>query len=248
MAVETLHFSSTNLAIEALENELYRAFQPPRNAQGPLDAAQRRVVIVAGGSSPQRAYDHLSVAPPLANNSLTVVLSDERYVERTHRDANYRSLLPLAHALKLPPERFVTVDTSQPIEEATSRFGSALLTACAKDAHLPLAVLGIGSDGHIAGLFSPEEVPLLTDPTLTGTGRVGALSPFVAAHETGEHHGHLRISVSASLILSFARLILFAPGKAKHDVVERVTREPNLYPAGRIIIQHPSAKIWTSEA
>ncbi|MFW5644117.1 MAG: hypothetical protein ACOCYQ_08815, partial [Alkalispirochaeta sp.] len=69
-----------------------------------------------------------------------------------------------------------------------------------------------------------------------------------AAVTTGVHGGVPRVSVTPEVLLSFRKLIFFAPGAAKRDILYELSRRPEDYPAGRIMLHHPNASIWTDEA
>jgi 6-phosphogluconolactonase/glucosamine-6-phosphate isomerase/deaminase len=79
-------------------------------------------------------------------------------------------------------------------------------------------------------------------------GTLTVENPADAAIHTGTHGGVDRVSVSAPVILSFRRLIFFATGESKRDILYELSRRPEDYPAGRILLQHPNATIWTDEA
>jgi 6-phosphogluconolactonase/glucosamine-6-phosphate isomerase/deaminase len=80
-----------------------------------------------------------------------------------------------------------------------------------------------------------------------GDGTLLADVETPTALNTGTHGGVPRISVSAAVLLSFRKLIFFATGAGKRDILYELSRRPEEYPAGRIMLQHPNAHIWTDE-
>lgn len=75
-------------------------------------------------------------------------------------------------------------------------------------------------------------------PTYTSTDELACAA--------GEQAGVERISVSAAVLLCFRRLIFFAPGASKQKILARIVDNPRKYPAGRVLMQHPDARVWTT--
>lgn len=94
---------------------------------------------------------------------------------------------------------------------------------------------------------NPPDSPPVGRPigTNAGSGTPCYSSPEELALSAGEHEGVERISVSAAVLLSFRRLLLYAPGASKQEIIALIEKHPGNYPAGRILMQHPNAQIWT---
>jgi len=136
-----------------------RIFDDPESVAGAaaslVTAALRdgaRTFVLAGGSTPARAYQLLSEAP-VEWGAVSVLFGDERCVPPGHPDSNYlmarRSLLDIVSpgsvhrmAGELGPERAAS------LYDAIVRWLSPL----------DLVLLGMGPDGHTASLFpgAPE--------------------------------------------------------------------------------------------
>lgn len=179
------------------------------------------------------------------------LLSDDRYVPESDGRSNFGAIRPVADRLGLVDGRFVHVDAEKPRDTAATDFGERVVDLGRRNALFALGVLGIGTDGHTASLFSPEMV-ILPRGDLggkeIGDGKLLTDDPRRAALETGEHGGVARISLGAEVLLSFQKLIFFAPGRAKREILYELSRRPEIYPAGLIMLNHPNASIWTDEA
>ena len=257
MAVEFTRFPTAKQAADALHNELRRVVGDGEGyyQDGPQErdrpATAPLVVMLAGGTTPMAVYRRLAEEPPpQVHPALHFLLSDDRYVPPEDERSNYGHIRPMATSLGLPEERVIHIDASRPLPEAVGDFGTRIADAAARDAVFALAILGIGSDGHTASLFSPALVPYPSPPRPVRIGAGTLLSTEAAdlAVHTGVHGGVDRVSVSADVLLSFRRLVFFATGKGKHDILYDLSRRPEDYPAGRVLLQHPNATIWTDEA
>ncbi|MFP4211229.1 MAG: 6-phosphogluconolactonase [Alkalispirochaeta sp.] len=265
MAVEFVHHETEQRAADALFNELrhYLGHGPGYHAGSEDDpnghsaadktATAPYVIMLAGGSTPIEVYRRVSEHPPRhVHPAVYLMLSDDRYVPRDDERSNFGNIAPLLDDLGLPEERFVHVDTSLPVDEGVARFSGDIHALGRRSAIFALGVLGIGADGHTASLFSADAVPAPVRPgaseTFAGGGMLLTIPGEAAAVTTGVHGGVPRVSVTPEVLLSFRKLIFFAPGAAKRDILYELSRRPEDYPAGRIMLHHPNASIWTDEA
>lgn len=248
-------FATEAKAADALFNELTRVLSngrakapdvsriPPQRATAPY------VVMLAGGTTPTGVYRRIAGEPPAAvNPMLHLMLSDDRLVPREDPRSNRGAIAPLAEALNLGAERIIAPQADGPADRAAEEWSQTIAELASRDAVLSLAVLGIGADGHTASLFSPSLIHApATRPVATG-----ALAPDLpgARHAlaTGVYGGTQRLSVAPEVILAFERLLFFATGPSKRDILYELSRRPDDYPAGRIMLQHPNAEIWTDAA
>lgn len=256
MAVEYVPFESEKQASDALFNELSRHIE---RAPGYHDDVERGavapyVIMLAGGRTPLAVYDRLGrERPHRVHPALHLMLSDDRHVPAEDERSNYGAIRPMAHALGLPDERFVHVRADEPIETAVASYHRDIAAMVDRNALFGVAILGVGTDGHTASLFSVDAVPMRSTVVDSNAGSPGSTvvdstnaPPY--ALDAGEHGGVARVSVSAQLILGFRTLIFFATGAGKRDILYQLSRRPEEYPAGRIMLQHPNAQIWTDEA
>lgn len=266
MSVEFVHHETERRAADALFNELrhYLGHGPGYHVGSEDDPNEHRtadktatapfVIMLAGGSTPLAIYKRVAEHPPRpVHPAAYLMLSDDRFVPHDDPRSNYGNIAPMAEHLGLPTERFVHVDTGADLNAAVSGFDDQIHALGKRSAIFGLGVLGIGTDGHTASLFSPDSVP--SPPVATPV--TGGEKPFAgggmlltapsepAAVETGVHGGVPRISVTHSVLLSFRKLIFFATGPAKRDILYELSRRPEQYASGRIMLRHPNAEIWT---
>ncbi len=261
MAVEFSTFETEQRAAEALFNEIrhYLGFGPGYHTNGRDEngnttdktATAPYVIMLAGGSTPMEVYRNVADHPPrMVHPAAHFLLSDDRFVPEGDSRSNYGTIRPMADKLGLVDGRFVHVN-AETGDRAAADFGEQVVDLGRRNALFALGILGIGTDGHTASLFSPELVALPSDDLKgrqIGDGKLLTDDPRRAALETGEHGGVQRISLGAEVLLSFQKLIFFAPGQAKREILYELSRRPEMYPAGLIMLNHPNACIWTDEA
>lgn len=209
---------------------------------------KEQVLMLAGGSTPLDIYRRLADAAPGADlEKIRFLLSDDRHVPRDDERSNLGTILPLISRWGSPDPRVLHPDPSLTPEKAARVLGAEIARLGQSGASFELGILGVGSDGHTASLFDSALVPLLP-PHEVGQGQI---PPHARAGETplavpaGVRLGVERVSLAAPVLLAFRRLVFFVLGESKRDIIEHILREPRETPAGRILMQHPQAQIWT---
>jgi 6-phosphogluconolactonase len=222
-------FVDTRAAAKALEDTLRAAFSAstPGAPHG---------VMLAGGRTPLQVYNSIASDAPDTPFSGYLILSDERYVPASDDQANIKQIAPLVSALRIPPDRVVYPPTDLPLPEATDAFGTQFNALVTSAVNLSVGILGIGSDGHTASLFTVEQ---------TERGG-GDNAPW--AQSTGLYQGTERISLSSRGLLAFQRLIFFVTGEDKRKILEQLLHTPETFPAGRVLTAHSGAEIWSDVA
>lgn len=104
------------------------------------------------------------------------------------------------------------------------------------------------SRGESVPRGEPGNVPDTTLPPGPGDGVLLGADTAPAAINAGRHGGTERISATPEVLLSFRRLIFFATGSSKREILYDLSRRPEDYPAGALMLRHPNAEIWTDEA
>jgi len=171
-------------------------------------------IIVTGGRIGTQVLAALSASPGQSvvdPERLDVWWSDERFLPDgdQQRHASESTELITA-AFGLPAERVHSIagDTGQRPEDSARAYAESLAEAAGGSGQVPdfeVALLSIGSDGHIASLF-PEH------PALQATASV------VAVH-AAPIPPPIRISLSLSTLNSAAQVWLVASGSAKARAV-----------------------------
>lgn len=192
-------------------------------------------IVVSGGSTPGECFDTLS-QKSLPWSDVTIVPSDERWVDATHADSNEKLIRArllqnlAADGLFLPLYRH---DTS--VAAAVDLIETDLQSA------LPFAsvLLGMGEDGHFASLFpdfddlsqalNPDNESLCT-PVKT------AASPYQ------------RMSLTLSALLQTQHTALLIFGQSKRMVFEQASAGGSLFPIEKLLkqLRSPMSVFWAA--
>lgn len=169
-------------------------------------AMRPRSIALAGGSTPQRAYERLAIED-LPWETMHFFFGDERAVPPDDPRSNYR--MAREALLKRVPAQVHRLRGEDPPEAAASTYERELRSFLGQDGRLDLAVLGVGTDGHTASLFPGS-------PALRSEQWVEAV--------WSETHGEHRITLTLPVLNAARRKIVLASGADKADVLSRWTR------------------------
>ena len=143
-----------------------------------LAAGKKVLWLVSGGSNVSAGEQVMAGISDELSQRLTIMLADERYGPSGHKDSNWAQLLQAGldgkRARLLP-----ILEADQTFEQAVDHYNE-LATRAFADNDSVIAQLGIGGDGHIAGILPGSlacqeqtklaagyEAPPLTRLTLT---------------------------------------------------------------------------------
>ena len=186
-------------------------------------------VMLSGGATPVAAYQELGRRQVLAADRITMLYSDERHVPTDAPDSNYGMTLPLLRALALPDDRIIRVRTEFSLEEAAARYDRELAQFLLGGGRIGLGLLGLGTDGHTASLFTREDVS-------RGAGRYAIAVPKAQKPD--------RVSVTAGLLRQIERVIILVSGPGKRAILEKLLAAPDTVVAGMALADRPVVEIW----
>jgi 6-phosphogluconolactonase len=170
-------------------------------------ARDRAVLVLAGGASPLPVYRELALLP-LPWSAVTVLPSDERWVDAGHPARNDRALDDcFADAAGI---------TILPLAPPQAGPSPSSATAEASLAGLPAfdaVVLGMGNDAHTASLF-PGVAGLAAALDADGSADAAVLWPEPLPPEAP----FARVSLTASRLLRSRCLLLAIGGESKWSV------------------------------
>lgn len=170
--------------------------------RGALDDGIRTLVL-AGGSTPQRAYRLLQPGP--AWGRIAVLFGDERCVPPDDPESNYRmareDLLD-----RVAPATVHRMAGELGAEEGARRYAEVLAAYPALD----LVLLGMGPDGHTASLF-----PGAPEVTMDG-----AVVPVHGAPKPPPD----RISLTLPVLRAARRVVFVVTGTDKAGAVAKASR------------------------
>ena len=188
-----------------------------------------RVVMLSGGRTPLAAYASLAGQPEHADPTAITIFSDERVVPRNSPDNNFHQALPFLEVWGLVGDRAIAVHTELPALQALEIFQHKLARLKADGAEFPLALLGIGSDGHTAGLFSRDHLA-------QAAGRCAIL--------VSRPDGLDGITATPEVLSWFGRVVVLATGAAKRPrITEWLTGSADVI-ASLATASCPQVEIW----
>ena len=182
-------------------------------------------LMLSGGTTPYIIYNRLAAAPCAVHPQRNLFLSDERMKPFSSPKNNAHNLLPLLKALDCHGH-FLQVDTKRSGRAAAAHFEDGLQRMQTVD----LGFLGMGSDGHTAGFFTPEQAKMKT----------GALTLH-----TDRPDGMEGVSVTPALFQRVEKIILLVTGESKRDIIHTLLTNPQSIPAGIALSDHPNTELWT---
>jgi len=178
-------------------------------------------VALAGGSTPKALYELLATEyrDALDWNGVHAFFGDERTVPPDHEDSNYRmayeallSQVPVGSVRRMRGE----LDP----RKAATLYEQALRTFFGGTLRFDLVLLGIGEDGHTAGLFP-------STPALDVTDRLVVENPV-------EKLGTVRLTLTVPAINAARRIVFLVAGEGKAGALEKILEgdtNPHEYPA-----------------
>lgn len=181
----------------------------------------RFAVALAGGSTPQRAYELLADThrDDMDWDGVHVFFGDERGVPPDHEDSNYR-MANEALLSRVPVGSVHRMRGELPPLEAAADYERELRGFFGGPPVFDLVLLGIGEDGHTASLFPRT-------PALDVTDRLAAANPV-------EKLGTTRITLTAPAINAAREVAFLVAGEGKAEPLKEILEgdaDPHDYPA-----------------
>lgn len=211
--------------------ELKREFLELMLAEMRCPARSPRAVMLPGGSTPFEIYAELAEMDPMIDREFHIILSDERHVPIDSQDSNYGRMLPLLLRAGLSGRQILHPDCALPLEEAAVRYDHGLQEFFERDGRIALGVLGIGSDGHTASLFTQEDLENQQFPFAIPVRKPAPPD---------------RISVTRELISRADRIIFLCTGPEKSDIVSAIEAGSEQVIAVRAVERVEDVQLWYS--
>ena len=189
------------------------------------------LVILSGGRTPLPAYRRLADYPVEAARQAHVVMSDERHVPPDDAANNAAQFDSARRACGIDDARFLRVDTTRRLADAAKRFDRELRERLQDGMLLPLAVLGIGADGHTASLFND--------------GDLRRAKNHLAIAVRRPTHPH-RISMTPELLGRVERVIVPVTDVSKSAVTQALLRKPDTLVCGKALRGVRRLEIWAA--
>lgn len=186
-------------------------------------------VALAGGSTPRRLYEELASCPLASFADWNVFFGDERWVDPTHPDSNYRMACEtLLSRVPVPARQVHRIGAAkgspaQAAELYALEVRRGLAAGPGEVPRFDLVLLGLGPDGHTASLF-PGSTAL----------RAGPKEVCVATWAPGPRAW--RVTLTASVLNAARRALFVVSGADKAAAVVRALspRQAAEVPAGLV--------------
>lgn len=189
-----------------------------------------RGIMLSGGSTPLAIYDAIRKKGVRGAACLRLFLSDERVVPYDSPQSNTGNLQPMFDKLKLQPDQVLKVKTELDADEAAVEFHHDLARELELGMTIESGLLGMGADGHTAGIFSNE---LAGDKTKS----------YAVAVDRAD--GLKGVTVTPALLQRVKKIIFIVAGESKRDMLNTLLNDPLSIPAGIALQGHADVEIWT---
>lgn len=200
-------------------------------------------LALPGGSTPDLLYGQLARSTSIDWSKVTIVPTDDRLVPLGDGLSNYRKLEGFFGAKGANLVSLVDESALGDVQEA-GRLADARLSLIGWP--LDLACLGMGADGHVAGIFpGPDFERAIAGPR---ERRAVGVRPQPMPQEAPVD----RVTLTAAALTSARAVMIVIAGAAKRDMLEQAIKEGPLSsaPIGRLLaaIEVPIDIFWSAEA
>ncbi len=174
-----------------------------------IEAAPAKNVIwlVSGGSNIALSLQVIKALPQEQLSRLTIMLSDERYGKPGHADSNWQQLAEAGFVAAAEAGGATLLAVLQPdmtLDDTCEQYGKIVCNTF-DQADVIIAQLGIGGDGHIAGIL-PRSAAVESEAQ-------------VAGYDSGPYQ---RITMTPPTLLRVTAAYAFAYGDTKHQALEKL--------------------------
>lgn len=179
----------------------------------------RFIVCLAGGRTPLPTYRRLAERADLPWDRVHVFVGDERFVSDTHPDSNFGSIRgALLDHVPVPAGQVHPWPILADPEASVAAYAT-VLDETLGGRPFDLTLLGLGADGHTAGIFPHA-------------GKTDAKTAAVASRPDGD--GHPRLSLTPRRLSESRTVVFLVSGEEKRDALQALLAsddEPETVPA-----------------
>lgn len=196
-----------------------------------LAAKQRVLWLVSGGSNLAIEAAVMRSIPAAASAGLAVLPADERYGQPGHKNSNMAQLLAAGFA----PKKALVMPVLQAGLNlaATTDLYNQIVARALGAADVVIAQLGIGADGHIAGI-------------LPGSAAAKTSQQMVVSYKAADYQ---RISLTPAALKRVHEAFVFAFGAAKKAALTELRGQklPLVTQPAQILRQIPRALVYNDQ-
>lgn len=156
---------------------------------------QKVIWLLSGGSAISIAVETASQLTKVNSSNLTIGLIDERYGPTHHNDSNWQQLE--AAGFKIDDATYMPILTGTDLKTSIHQYNDFISQVAAQNSY-KIGLLGIGSDGHTAGI-------LPNSPAVDS-------SQYVDGYQATDYQ---RITLTGKGLQVLDRALVYAAGTAK---------------------------------
>lgn len=221
MTISVQEFESKSALLDAMEALMRETLVAPSEG--------RFALMISGGNTPLPVYASLAADPVTINPNACIMFADDRHLPVESPDNNYGNARAMIDALGIRPGNTLRVYPEFSLEESADRYDLDLRTFLKAGGTIPVALLGLGADGHTCSLFNDEDLARCA-------GRFAA--PAYKATPPD------RVTVSPELLARCGRIIFVAAGDDKREMIQALVDNPLSITAGKAVANCASVEIW----
>ncbi|NKB23076.1 MAG: hypothetical protein GKR87_01510 [Kiritimatiellae bacterium] len=198
--------------------------------QGTRSLETSNAIMLPGGKTPLTIYQQLTQKSIPAPPHQHILLSDERMVSIDSPESNFSNLAPMLTACEFKKSQILRIKTERSPAEAAHNYGQQLSHYLNAGGRISLGILGLGTDGHTASLFTEQDLFRGMNDYAIDVTRPDTLKG---------------ISVTPHLLSHIEKIIFLVSGKNKTEMIRILQNDPVSIVAGQAVSQCRNVQIWT---
>lgn len=193
-----------------------------------IDSHGQSSIGFSGGSTPHPVYEGVALAKEIHWSKVSLVEVDERFVPIESPEYNWTKIIDsLGADVVMRSPNVCAFDTTISTLESLDQMNRCL------PPYLSVAILGMGTDGHIASLF-PD-------------GQWSSPEKTLSTNAPAEYPTQARVSLSAEYILASEKIILLIKGKEKITLIQEVVAGQRADLPVALLLKHPNVQVMCLE-
>ena len=185
-------------------------------------------LMVSGGNTPLPIYKAIAENPVVASLHAYLAFTDDRHVPVDSAESNFGNARAMIEAVGLA-DRCLRIDPDLDLEACATQYDADLKAFVERGGKIPIALLGLGADGHTCSLFNDTDL---------------ARAENCLAAPAYKESPPNRITVSPKLLSQVEKVIFVVAGDDKAEMIQALIEAPEKITAGKAIAGCPSVSIW----
>lgn len=212
-----------------IQHTLVSDFQ--KAADAAIAARGAFLVVLSGGLIAPLFFPVLAPLP-IDWSRIDIFWADERAVPPEHPDSNYGEAMRLwLTPAGVPASRIHRMHGEDPdLRHAAQAYGAALCRIAGEPPALDFALLGVGTDGHVASLFPGS--PALAEERELSVAIPNAPKPPPR-----------RLTLTLRALATAARIVVAGQEDAKADVIRQALKPGSTLPVGLLISRARNVRV-----